>query len=174
MITPVNEITTPLSKAKVPFPLDFFDCGLTPRVMTPQPFERAIVPELENLTFTARGGFETSPLKEYLVIQHALSNVSELNTERLPSVFDEENSIGATGQMRTWHTINPCFSTTKSHISHRVGDRSWASHATNVFEKREDVLAYTKNNCLGFMIYYMRAGSWRRYVPDSSCASRTA
>lgn len=85
---------------------------------------------------------------------------------RLTPVFDEENPIGATGQMRTWHTTKPCFPTTKSHISHLVGDSSWEGHATNIFEKREDVIAYAKNDHLGFQVYYMWAGSRRRYVPD--------
>jgi hypothetical protein len=47
-----------------------------------------------------------------------------------------------------------------------VGDSAWEGHAANVFEKRDDVLAYAKNDHLGFQIYYMWAGSRRRYVPD--------
>jgi len=101
-----------------------------------------------------------------LVVQHVLSNVSEQNTERLTPVFDEENPIGATGLMRTWYTTKPCFPTTKSHISHLVGDSAWEGHAANLFEKRDDVLSYAKNDHLGFQIYYMWAGSRRRYVPD--------
>ncbi|MBM9595508.1 hypothetical protein JM664_13500 [Rhodobacteraceae bacterium MCCB 386] len=101
-----------------------------------------------------------------LVVQHGLSNVTEQNTERLTPVFDEENPIGATGLMRTWYTTKPCFPTTKSHISHLVGDSAWEGHAANVFEKRDDVLSYAKNDHLGFQIYYMWAGSRRRYVPD--------
>ena len=88
-----------------------------------------------------------------LVVQNVLSNVTEQNTERLTPVFDEENPIGDTGQMRTWYTTKPCFSTAKSHISHLVGDSSWEGHAANIFEKREDVIAYAKNDHLGFQIY---------------------
>ena len=76
------------------------------------------------------------------------------------------NPIGATGQMRTWYTTKPCFPMTKSHISHLVGNSSWEGHAANVFEKRDDVLAYAKNDHLGFQVYYMWAGSRRRYLPD--------
>jgi type III restriction enzyme len=36
-----------------------------------------------------------------LVVQHVMRHMSEQNTERLTPVFDEENPIGATGQMRT-------------------------------------------------------------------------
>jgi len=84
----------------------------------------------------------------------------------LTPVYDEENPIGATGHMRTWYTTKPCFPTTRSHISHMVGDSSWEGHAANILEKRDDVVAYAKNDHLGFQIYYMWAGSRRRYVPD--------
>ena len=101
-----------------------------------------------------------------LVVRHVLNNVTEQNTERLTPVYDEENPIGATGHMRTWYTTKPCFPTTRSHISHMVGDSSWEGHAANILEKRDDVIAYAKNDHLGFQIYYMWAGSRRRYVPD--------
>jgi type III restriction enzyme len=68
--------------------------------------------------------------------------------------------------MRTWYTTKPCFLTTKSHISHLVGDSAWEGHAANVFESSDDVVAYAKNDHLGFQVYYMWAGSRRRYVPD--------
>ena len=118
--------------------------------------------------------FDSDPLRRRilialnidLVVRHVLSNVTEQNTERLTPVFDEENPIGATGQMRTWYTTKPCFRADKSHISHLVGDSSWEGHAANVFENRDDVEAYAKNDHLGFRIYYMWAGSRRRYVPD--------
>tara|TARA_E500000318_G_C3569390_1_gene217130 strand:- start:1873 stop:4668 length:2796 start_codon:yes stop_codon:yes gene_type:complete len=101
-----------------------------------------------------------------LVVQHVLAYVSEQNIERLTPVYDEENPIGATGQMRTWYTTKPNFPANKSHISHLVGDSSWEGHAANVFETRDEVVAYAKNDHLGFQIYYLWQGSRRRYIPD--------
>jgi len=101
-----------------------------------------------------------------LVVQHVLGYVTEQNAEGLTPVFDEENPIGATGQMRTWYTTKPCFPASKSHISHLVGDSSWEGHAANVLETRDEVEAYAKNDHLGFQVYYMWAGSRRRYTPD--------
>ena len=101
-----------------------------------------------------------------LIVQHVMRHITEQNTERLTPVFDEENPIGATGQMRTWYTSKPCFPAIKSHISHLVGDSAWEGHAANVFESRDEVIAYAKNDHLGFQIQYMWAGSRRRYVPD--------
>ena len=65
-----------------------------------------------------------------------------------------------------WYTSKPCFPAIKSHISHLVGDSAWEGHAANVFEGRDEVIAYAKNDHLGFQIQYMWAGSRRRYVPD--------
>ena len=101
-----------------------------------------------------------------LVVRHVINRVTEQNTERLTPIYDEENPIGATGHMRTWYTTKPCFPTARSHISHMVGDSSWEGHAANILEKRDDIVAYAKNDHLGFQIYYLWAGSRRRYVPD--------
>jgi type III restriction enzyme len=101
-----------------------------------------------------------------LVVQHVMSHLKQQNTERLTPVFDEENAIGATSQMRTWYTSKPCFPAIKSHISHLVGDSAWEGYAANVFESSAEVVAYAKNDHLGFQIHYMWGGSRRRYIPD--------
>jgi type III restriction enzyme len=101
-----------------------------------------------------------------LVVQHVMRHVKEQNTERLTPVFDEENPIGSTSQMRTWYTSKPCFPAIKSHISHLVGDSAWEGYAANVFESSAEVIAYAKNDHLGFQIQYMWGGSRRRYIPD--------
>lgn len=118
--------------------------------------------------------FHSDPLRRRIlialnidvVVQHVMRRVTEQNAERLTPVFDEDHPIGATGEMRTWYTTKPCVPTVKSHISHVVGDSSWEGHAANVFEARDDVVAYAKNDHLGFQVFYMWAGSRRRYVPD--------
>lgn len=135
------------------------------------------LPPLLRKRLTSLGGipslFHSDPLRRRilialnidLVVQHVLSNVTEQNTERLTPVFDEDNPIGSTGQMRTWYTAKPCFLANKSHISHLVGDSAWEGHAASVFEKHGDVLAYAKNDHLGFQVYHMCAGSRRHYAP---------
>ena len=68
--------------------------------------------------------------------------------------------------MRTWYTTKPNFPAAKSHISHLVGDSSWEGYAATVFEKSSQVLAYAKNDHLGFHVQYLWQGSRRRYAPD--------
>jgi type III restriction enzyme len=100
------------------------------------------------------------------IVQHLLRYVNEQNQERIEPVFDEEAPIGSTRHMRTWYTTKPCFPTIKSQISHLVGDSSWEGYAANLFENSPQVLAYAKNDHLGFNVYYLWNGARRRYVPD--------
>jgi len=101
-----------------------------------------------------------------LIVQHLFRYINEQNREKLEPLFDEDDPIGSTGRMRTWYTTKPNFSATKSHISHVVGDSSWEGYAANLFEKSSNVVSYTKNDHLGFHIFYLWNGSKRRFVPD--------
>lgn len=101
-----------------------------------------------------------------LVVQHLLRFVTEQNTTNLAPIYDEENPIGSTSQMRTWYTTKPSTPTLRSHISHVVGDSAWEQYAANIFEAHADVVSYAKNDHLGFQVHYLWAGSRRRYVPD--------
>lgn len=101
-----------------------------------------------------------------LLVQHLLRFVTEQNIERIEPVFDEENPIGSTRDMRTWYTTKENIPTRKSQISHVVGDSAWEIHTANVFEKSANVLGYAKNDHLGYSVYYLWNGARRRFVPD--------
>jgi type III restriction enzyme len=101
-----------------------------------------------------------------LIVQHLLRFVTQQNTTKLEPIYDEENPIGSTAQMRTWYTTRPSNPTVRSHISHVVGDSAWEQYAANIFDKRDDVEAFAKNDHLGFQIHYLWAGSRRRFIPD--------
>jgi len=101
-----------------------------------------------------------------MVVQHLLRYVTEQNRERLEPVFDEESPIGSTAYMRTWYTTKPCHPTVKSQISHMVADSSWEQYTANLLETSEKVLAYAKNDHLGFCVYYLWNGARRRFIPD--------
>jgi len=101
-----------------------------------------------------------------LLVQHVLRHVEEKNVERIEPVFDEESPIGTTRYMRTWYTTKACIPTQKSQISHMVADSSWEPYAANVLEKSASVVAYAKNDHLGFHVHYLWNGSKRRFVPD--------
>jgi type III restriction enzyme len=88
------------------------------------------------------------------------------NLERLTPIYDSERPVGSTADMRTWYTTKPAQLSPKSHISHVVGDAAWEGYVATVLEKRDEVLAYAKNDHLGFHIQYLWAGSSRRFIPD--------
>lgn len=100
------------------------------------------------------------------VVQHLDRHLTEQNQERIEPVFDEESPIGSTRHMRTWYTTKPCQPAQKSQISHVVVDSAWEAHAANVLETSTQVIAYAKNDHLGFQVHYLWNGSKRRYVPD--------
>lgn len=56
---------------------------------------------------------------------------------------------------------------TKCHISHVVADTSsWEQKMASVLEEMSEVVAYVKNQNLGFSIPYVLEGDERQYIPD--------
>jgi type III restriction enzyme len=100
------------------------------------------------------------------IVQHLMRHVEEQNRERLEPVFDEEMPLGSTRAMRTWYTTKTCHRTQKSQISHVLADSAWEQHAANLMEMDARVVAFAKNDHLGFQIFYLWNGVRRRYLPD--------
>lgn len=103
-----------------------------------------------------------------LIVQHLMRFVHRQNLEKLEPVFDEEFPIGSTRNMRTWYTTKTCLPTSRSQISHMLADSSWEQYAANVLDapKTAGVVAYAKNDHLGFQVYYLWNGARRRFIPD--------
>jgi type III restriction enzyme len=100
------------------------------------------------------------------IVQHLLRFVTEQNKEHVEPVFDEENPIGSTRNMRTWYTTKVCHPAVRSQVSHMVADSAWEQFAANLLETSPLVDAYAKNDHLGFQIHYLWNGAKRRYIPD--------
>lgn len=100
------------------------------------------------------------------IVQHLMGHVEQQNRERLEPVFDAELPIGTTRAMRTWYTTKTCHAAQKSQISHMLADSAWEQQAANLFEMDERVVAYAKNDHLGFEVSYLWNGVRRRYLPD--------
>lgn len=105
-------------------------------------------------------------LNSDVLVQHFLRYVIPGSSERFEPIFDEEFPIGSTAWMRTWYTTKPVVPTAKSQISHVVGDSAWEGYAANLFENSKHVVAYAKNDHLGFQVYYLWNGARRRFLPD--------
>ncbi len=88
---------------------------------------------------------------------------------RMVAVLDPYNPRGSTRHVN-FITSKPCWATgarpPKCHISHVVLDSSWEEQLAQTLENHPRVLAYAKNQALGFEIPYLDAGVPRRYTPD--------
>jgi type III restriction enzyme len=100
------------------------------------------------------------------IVGHLLRYAELQNRERVVPVFDELHPVGSTAEMRTWYTAKRCHSTVRSQLGAMVADSAWEQHAANVLETSPDVVAYAKNDHLGFEVHYLWNGARRRYVPD--------
>ncbi len=88
---------------------------------------------------------------------------------RILAVLDPYNPTGSTRHVN-FITSKSCWVTgarpPKCHISHVVEDSSWEVALAQALESHDRVIAYAKNQALGFDIPYNDGGAMRRYVPD--------
>ena len=88
---------------------------------------------------------------------------------KILAVLDPYNSKGSTRHVN-FITSKACWTTgarpPKCQISHVVLDSSWEEQLALTLENHPSVLAYAKNQALGFEIPYLDSGVMRRFVPD--------
>jgi type III restriction enzyme len=94
------------------------------------------------------------------------STIDQLIVKSTVPVFDTENPIRSTGDMRTWYTGKPCEYTKRSHISHCIFDSRWEVSEAFELDRNPNVEAWVKNDHLGFEILYIFRGVVRKYRPD--------
>ena len=100
------------------------------------------------------------------VVQHIWEAIRHENTKRLEPVFDRDQPIRATSNMRTWYTGKPCAPTARSHINFCVFDSTWEASDAFVLDHASEVAAWVKNDHLGFEVFYVHRGVVRKYRPD--------
>ena len=100
------------------------------------------------------------------VVQHVWEAIRFENTEAITPVFDRDNPIRSTGDMRTWYTGRPCEYTKKSHINFCVFDSTWEASEAFELDRNPDVEAWVKNDHLGFEVLYIFKGVVQKYRPD--------
>jgi type III restriction enzyme len=100
------------------------------------------------------------------VVQHIWEAIRFENTEAIVPVFDKDNPIRSTGDMRTWWTGRPCEHTKRSHINCCVFDSTWEASEAFELDRNPNVEAWVKNEHLGFEILYIFNGVVQKYRPD--------
>lgn len=100
------------------------------------------------------------------VVQHIWEAIRFENTESLEPVFDRDQPIRSTANMRTWYTGRPCGLTNRNHINFCVYDSAWEASEAFALDHASEVDAWVKNDHLGFEIFYIYRGVVRKYRPD--------
>lgn len=100
------------------------------------------------------------------VVQHIWEAIRFENTEILEPVFDQDQPIRSTGDMRTWYTGKPCEHTAHCHINFCVYDSTWEASDAFVLDHASEVSSWVKNDHLGFEVLYVHRGVVRKYRPD--------
>ena len=100
------------------------------------------------------------------IVQHIWEAIRFKNSESIVPIFDTDNPIRSTGDMRSWYTGKPCEATRKSHINLCVFDSTWEASEAFEFERNANVAAWVKNDHLGFEILYIFNGVMKKYRPD--------
>ena len=118
--------------------------------------------------------FNTDPVRQRIIymmnmnkiVQHLWGFIKLEQTERIVPIFDQNKRVRSTNDMPTWFTSKPCYITQHSQISHCVFDSAWEATESYVLEKNPHVVAWAKNDHLGFEILYVFDGVVRKYTPD--------
>jgi len=118
--------------------------------------------------------FNTTPLRQRImwklhmtpIVRHLWDYIQIEQTEKVVPIFDLSKPIRSTADMPTWYTGKQCQVTRKSHISHCTFDSSWEATEQGALERNEHVLAWAKNDHLGFEVAYSFDGVFRKYRPD--------
>ncbi|KXK02962.1 MAG: Type III restriction enzyme, res subunit [Chlorobi bacterium OLB4] len=100
------------------------------------------------------------------VVQHIWNEIRAVNTEALTPVFDKENPIRSSGDIRTWWTSKPNEAFDKTHINFVVVDSKWEYLEAKTINESNVVESFVKNDHLNFVVYYNYQGVVRRFFPD--------
>lgn len=101
-------------------------------------------------------------------IQQAIvaENIDQQKDKKLLPILAPYDTIGSTRYV-DFLTTKPVQETIKSHINYVVADtEEWEQGVAKRLEQMTEVLAYVKNQSLGFTIPYEHQGTTHHYVPD--------
>lgn len=101
-------------------------------------------------------------------IQQAIiaENLQDQKEKRILPILAPYDTVGSTRYV-DFLTTKPIAETIKSHINYVVADtEEWEQGVAKKLEQMPEVLAYVKNQNLGFSIPYEHQGFSRHYLPD--------
>ena len=100
------------------------------------------------------------------IVSHFWHAVSSENTEHLTPVLDPERPIRSTSDMSVWHTGRPVYPANRCHINFCVYDGTFEPATGVELDTNPNVVAWVKNDHIGFEVSYMHRGVRSDYRPD--------
>lgn len=100
------------------------------------------------------------------IVTHLFNAIKFENTQQVAPIFNKEMPLKSTGNMMTWFTSRPCEHIQKSHINQIVVDSTWEMTEAFELDRNPNVIAWAKNDHLGFVINYVYRGIIHKYYPD--------
>ena len=102
------------------------------------------------------------------IVNHIGQFIRSSSQEDPAAVLDPVHPVRSTATAMTWYTSKPTQPIQKSQISHIVMDSGW--EGSTGFELERDripgLVAWAKNDHLGFEIYYLWQGQTKTYFAD--------
>jgi type III restriction enzyme len=98
----------------------------------------------------------------------AAITISHADSKPVRAILDPYNPTGSTNFVNFTTTKDTFWTTAhnRCHLNLVVCDGDWEAELCNVVEDHPKVLAYAKNQNLGFEVPYVMGGVPRRYIPD--------
>lgn len=102
------------------------------------------------------------------IINHIGKAIQESSREEPSIVLDSVRPIRSTSKAMAWYTSKSTQPVEKSQISHVVVDSTWEGSIAFELERDRipELVAWVKNDHLGFEIYYLWQGQIKTYYPD--------
>ena len=100
------------------------------------------------------------------IIRHIWSYIACSSTEGITAILDTRKRERSTWEMPSWYTARPNSPTRKSHINRSVHDSTYEASEAYRLDHNANVIAWAKNDHLGFSVSYVWGGVVKRYLPD--------
>ena len=101
------------------------------------------------------------------IVNKVFSLIQKDSIEELNVIYNEYSQFSSTGEIEEWWTKKKTALFKKTHMNQCVVDSSWEYTHARELDKNKEVLAWVKNDHLGFNVDYMdEKGKMRNYTPD--------